>query len=57
MEELPFTRPPREGEHLKLEARLGSRDERGFTWVARALDENGITILQVLSMRMNRFSL
>ena len=57
MEELRFTRPARDGEHLKLEARLCSRDERGFTWDARALDENGITILQVLSMRMNRFSL
>lgn len=57
MEEMRFTRPARDGERCTLEARLRSRDDQGFTWNARALDESGIPILQVLSMRMNRFKL
>ncbi len=56
MEELRFTRLARHGEHCTLDARLRSQDEQGFTWDARAVDKNGITILQVRSMRMNRFS-
>jgi hypothetical protein len=57
MEEMRFTRPARDGERCTLEARLRrSHDDQGFTWDARALDESGIPILQVLSMRMNRFS-
>lgn len=56
MEEMRFTRPVRDGERCTLEARLRSRDEQGFTWDARALDESGVTIMQVSSMRMNRFN-
>jgi len=56
MEEMRFTRPARNGERFTLEARLRSRDDQGFTWDARALDESNIPIMQVLSMRMNRFS-
>jgi acyl transferase domain-containing protein/NAD(P)H-dependent flavin oxidoreductase YrpB (nitropropane dioxygenase family)/NAD(P)-dependent dehydrogenase (short-subunit alcohol dehydrogenase family)/acyl carrier protein len=56
MEEMRFTRPVRDGECCTLEARLRSRDDQGFTWDARAVDESGITIMQVSSMRMNRFN-
>ena len=56
MDEMRFTRPARNGERFTLEARLRSRDERGFTWDGRALDESGAPIMQVLSMRMKRFS-
>jgi len=51
-----FTRPARNGERFTLEARLRSRDDRGFTWDARALDKSDTPVMQLLSMRMNRFS-
>ena len=56
MEEMRFARIVRNGEHCTLEARLRSQDDQGFTWDARAVDENGAPIMQVLSMRMNWFS-
>jgi len=56
MEEMRFTRPARDGERCTLEARLRSHDDQGFTWDARAVDDSNTTIMQVLSMRMNRFS-
>jgi len=56
MEEMRFTRPARNGERFTLEARLRSRDDQGFTWDARAVDESNTTIMQVHSVRMNRFS-
>jgi acyl transferase domain-containing protein/NAD(P)H-dependent flavin oxidoreductase YrpB (nitropropane dioxygenase family)/NAD(P)-dependent dehydrogenase (short-subunit alcohol dehydrogenase family) len=56
MEEMRFTRPARNGERFTLEARLRSSDDQGFTWDARALDESNTPVMQVLSMRMNRFS-
>jgi NAD(P)-dependent dehydrogenase (short-subunit alcohol dehydrogenase family) len=56
MEEMRFTRTPRQGERCMLEARLRSQDDQGETWDARAVDEGGTTIMQVVSMRMNRFS-
>jgi hypothetical protein len=55
MEEMRFTRTAREGERFTLEARLRSQDDQGETWDARALDEGGTTVMQVLSVRMNRF--
>jgi NAD(P)-dependent dehydrogenase (short-subunit alcohol dehydrogenase family)/acyl carrier protein len=55
MEEMRFTRPARDCERFVLEARLRSRDEQGFTWDGRALDETDTAILQVYSLRMNRF--
>lgn len=57
MEEMRFIRPVRNGERCTLEARLRSRDDQGFTWDARAVDESGITVMQVSGMRMNRFNL
>ncbi len=55
MKEMRFTRPARNEENCTLEARLHSHNDQGFTWDARVVDDSGITILQVLSLRMNRF--
>ena len=57
MKEMRFTRPAQNGETCTLEARLRSQNEQSFTWDARVVDDNGTTILQVLSLRMNRFNL
>ena len=56
IEEMRFTRSARDGERCALEARLRSQDDQGFTWDARAVDESGIPIMQILSIRMNRFN-
>lgn len=56
MEEMRFARNARNGERCTLEARLRSHDDKGFTWDARAVDESGTPIMQILSMRMNRFN-
>ncbi len=56
MKEMRFTRPARNEENCTLEARLHSHNDQGFTWDARVVDDSGITILQILSLRMNRFS-
>ncbi|MBW1775652.1 MAG: polyketide synthase dehydratase domain-containing protein, partial [Deltaproteobacteria bacterium] len=56
MEEMRFARSVRDGERCTLEARLRSHDDQGVTWDARAVDKGGTAIMQVLSMRMNRFS-
>ena len=56
MEEMRFARTVTNGERCTLEARLRSQDDRGFTWDARAVDENGKPIMQLLSMRMNIFN-
>ena len=42
IEEMRFTRPARDGERLTIEAWLRGRDDQGFTWDARAVDESGI---------------
>jgi len=54
--EMRFVRTVRPAERLQLAARLRSQDEQGFTWDARAADENGTPIMQVRSMRMNRYN-
>lgn len=56
MEEMRFARTVTNGERCTLEARLRSQDDLGFTWDARAVDENGKPIMQLLSMRMNIFN-
>lgn len=56
IEEMRFARPAGNGERFILEARLRSRDGHGYTWDARAMDEGGTTVMQLLSLRMNRFS-
>jgi acyl transferase domain-containing protein/NAD(P)-dependent dehydrogenase (short-subunit alcohol dehydrogenase family)/acyl carrier protein len=56
MEEMRFARTVANGERCTLEARLRSQDDQGFTWDARAVDESGAPIMQLLSMRMNIFN-
>ena len=55
MEEMRFSRLATNGERFTLEARLRTQDKEGVTWDARALDVNGTAVMQVASMRMNRF--
>jgi malonyl CoA-acyl carrier protein transacylase len=57
MEEMRFSRTARNGEQCTLEAWLRSQDDQGVSWDARAVDEGGAPIMQVLSLRMNRFNL
>jgi malonyl CoA-acyl carrier protein transacylase len=56
MEEMRFARIARNGERFTLEAWLDSEDDQGFIWNARASDESGSPIMQILSMRMNRLN-
>jgi len=51
--EMRFLRKCRAGEQIILEARLRLQDEEGLTWDARALDDQGITIMQMSGMRMH----
>ena len=55
MDEMRFARNARMGERFTLEAWLNSEDDQGFIWNARAVDESGTPVMQILSMRMNRF--
>ena len=55
IEEMSLARTVRNGERCSLEARLRSQDDQGFVWDARAADDSGTPIMQILSMRMNRF--
>ena len=50
--EMRFSRKCREGERITLEARLRAQNKQGLTWDARGLDEQGRTIMQVATMRM-----
>ena len=51
--ELKFVRPCRAGERVILEARMRVQDEKGLTWDARGLDDQGRAIMQVHNMRMH----
>jgi hypothetical protein len=51
--EMRFWRTCRAGERLTLEARMRAENERGSSWDARALDEQGRTVMQVADMRMH----
>jgi hypothetical protein len=51
--EMRFWRKCRVGEKITLEARMRAQSERGFTWDARGLDDQGRTIMQVSTMRMH----
>lgn len=53
--ELLFSRRCREGESLTLEARLLNENPEGNTWVARALDESGTTLMQVAGLQVRWF--
>ncbi|HWX23346.1 MAG TPA: SDR family NAD(P)-dependent oxidoreductase [Candidatus Binatia bacterium] len=56
IDEMRFLRPCRAGERVNLEARLRVQDEKGFTWDARGLDDQGRAIMQVHNMRMHLVS-
>ena len=51
--EMRFLRKCREGEQITLEARMRMKDEKGFVWDARGIDDQGRTIMQVYGMRMH----
>ena len=51
--EMRFVRQCRRRERLILEARMRAQDEKGATWDARGLDDQGSAIMQVSGMRMN----
>jgi len=52
--EMRFSRICRMGERITLEARLREQNVQGFHWDARALDEQGLVIMQVAGLRMHR---
>jgi len=54
--EMRFRRKCRVGERITLEARMRAESGQGFSWDARALDEQGRAIMQVSNMRMHRVS-
>jgi NAD(P)-dependent dehydrogenase (short-subunit alcohol dehydrogenase family)/acyl carrier protein len=51
--EMRFLRPCRAGERVTLEARMRVQNEKGFTWDARGLDDQGRAIMQVQNIRMH----
>jgi malonyl CoA-acyl carrier protein transacylase len=51
--EMRFSRKCRSGERITVEARLRLKDDEGFVWDARGLDEQGSVIMQVSGMRMH----
>uniref|UniRef100_A0A7C3ZAU7 PKS/mFAS DH domain-containing protein n=1 Tax=Desulfobacca acetoxidans TaxID=60893 RepID=A0A7C3ZAU7_9BACT len=53
--ELLFTRHCREGERLVLEARLVNENPESHTWMARALDAAGATVMQVTGLQLRWF--
>ena len=55
IQEMRFTRCARNNERFQLEARLKLQDADGFTWDARAIDESGIPVMQLVGMRLNHF--
>ena len=50
--EVRFFRKCLAGEPITLEARMRTRDEEGFAWDARGLDDQGRAIMQVSGIRM-----
>jgi ribose 5-phosphate isomerase len=54
--EMRFSRKCREGEQITLEARMRMEDEKGFVWDARGIDDQGLTIMQVHGLRMQKVS-
>jgi hypothetical protein len=51
--EMKFLRKCRAGEQITVEARMRAQDDQGLTWDARGIDDQGITIMQVHTMRMH----
>lgn len=50
--EMRFLRKCRMGEQITLEARMRAQDEEGLSWDARGIDDQGCTIMQVHTLRM-----
>jgi 3-hydroxymyristoyl/3-hydroxydecanoyl-(acyl carrier protein) dehydratase len=50
--EMRYLRKCRAGEKISLEARMRTRDDEGFAWDARGLDDKGRTIMQIRTMRL-----
>jgi malonyl CoA-acyl carrier protein transacylase len=50
--EMRFLRKCRAGEHILLEARMRLQDGESLTWDARALDDQGRTLMQITGLRM-----
>lgn len=50
--EMRFFRKCMAGEPITLEARMRTRDEEGFAWDARGLDDQGRTVMQVSGIQM-----
>ena len=56
MGEMTFFRKCSDGEVVTVEGRLKDQNEQGLTWDARAMDENGRTLMHVRDMMMRWFS-
>ena len=54
--EMMFFRKCASGEEITLEARMKSRDDKGITWNARALDETGRVLMNAKNIMMHWFS-
>jgi hypothetical protein len=50
--EMKFLRKCRTGEQIMLEARMREQDDKCLAWDARGLDDQGRTIMQIRTMRM-----
>jgi hypothetical protein len=50
--EMGFLRKCRAGEQITLEARMRAQDDEGLAWDARGLDDQGRTIMQIRTMRL-----
>ncbi|MHB8882454.1 MAG: SDR family NAD(P)-dependent oxidoreductase [Thermodesulfovibrionales bacterium] len=51
--EMRFMRKCREGEEITLEARLRAQDNKGLTWDARGLDDQGRPLMQIKGIRLH----
>lgn len=54
--EMRFLRRCRKGEQITLEARMRMDYEKSFVWDARGIDDQGLTIMQVYGVRMQKVS-
>jgi NAD(P)-dependent dehydrogenase (short-subunit alcohol dehydrogenase family) len=54
--EMQFSRRCKSGESIALEAHLKSEKTEGLSWNARATDEDGKTVMQVLDLEMKWFT-
>jgi 3-hydroxymyristoyl/3-hydroxydecanoyl-(acyl carrier protein) dehydratase len=51
--EMRFLRKCRVGEQVTIESRMRARDDKGLTWDARGIDDQGCTIMQIHGIRMH----